>query len=290
MTNGKAIYRGMNRAELDIQYDARGTVDDIAPFLDRYAEFSAAAKRDLKVVRDVPFGSGQEELFDLFPAGRNAPVFVFVHGGYWRLLSKDESSFMAKCFVECGIVVAAVNYALAPAVTLDEIVRQVRAAVSRLWHDADRYGIDRDRIHIGGSSAGGHLVGMLLADGWQSQAGVPTDVIAGAVSASGLFDLEPVRLCHPNEWLQLDADSARRNSPIHHIPEAGCPLLLTWAGSDTGEFKRQSHDYGRAWEQAGYPVTAFEVSDRNHFDIILDLADPQREFAQKVIAMIEGSG
>ncbi len=289
MTSGNTIYRGMSRAELDVQYDARGTVDDIAPFLERYAELSATAKRDLEVVTDIPFGPSSEEVFDLFPAGRNAPVFVFVHGGYWRLLSKDESSFMAKCFVERGIAVAAVNYALAPAVTLDEIVRQVRAAVSRLWHDADRYGIDRDRIHVGGSSAGGHLVGMLLADSWQAAAGVPTNVIAGAVSASGLFDLEPVRLSHPNEWLQLDADAAHRNSPIHHIPGAGCPLLLTWAGSDTEEFKRQSRDYGRAWKQAGFAVADFAVSDRNHFDIILDLANPQREFARRVFAMIEGS-
>lgn len=289
MATSDPIYRGMNLSELDVQYDARGTVDDIAPFLAQYADLSAAAKRDLEVVEDIPFGPSAEEMFDLFPAGRNAPVFVFVHGGYWRLLSKNESSFMARCFVDRGIAVAAVNYALAPTVTLDEIVRQVRAAVSRLWHDADRYGIDRNRIHIGGSSAGGHLVGMLLAEGWKAEAGVPANVIAGAVSASGLFDLEPVRLCSPNEWLQLDAKSAHRNSPIQHIPEAGCPLMLTWAGSDTDEFKRQSRDYGQVYEQAGFSVTTFEVSDRNHFDIILDLADPEREFAKRVIAMIEGA-
>ncbi len=290
MTDDSALlYRGMNRAELDIQYHARGTVDDIAPILARYAEMSADAKRSLDAITDIPFGTKADEVFDLFPADAGAPVFVFLHGGYWRLLSKDESCFFAECFVSHGIAVAAVNYSLAPQATLDEIVRQVRAAIGRIWHDAERFGIDRERIHVGGSSAGGHLVGMLLADGWHAQVGVPTNVIAGAVSASGLFDLEPVRLCHPNEWLQLDAEAAERNSPIHHIPQSGCPLLLTWAGSDTQEFKRQSRAYGRAWERAALPLTAFETPDRNHFDIILDLADPQRPFAQRVIAMIEAT-
>lgn len=286
-TPAPPVYRGMSRAELDIQYDARATVDDIAPFLRRYRELSDAAKRDLNVMHDVRFGSLPEEVMDVFPAvGRRAPVFVFIHGGYWRLLSKDDSSFFARGFVEHDIAVAAVNYALAPSVTLDEIVRQVRAALSHLWHHHDRYGIDRNRIFVGGSSAGGHLVGMLLSGNWHDASGLPPDAIAGAVSASGLFDLEPVRLSHPNTWLGLDAGAARRNSPLHHLPELGCPLMLTWAGTDTDEFKRQSRCYGEAWQQAGFPVTAFEISDRNHFDIILDLADPKRAFAKQVIAMI----
>ncbi len=284
------LYRGMDAGELDRQYDARGTVDDIAPHIDRYKRLSAEARRDLEVICDLSFGSKPEETFDFFPAGKDAPVFVFIHGGYWRLLSKDESSFFAKCCVAQGIAVAAVNYTLAPFASLDEIVRQVRAAITHIWHSAAEYGIDRERIFIGGSSAGGHLAGMLLSDKWQKACAVPQDVIAGAMSASGLFDLEPLRHCHPNEWIKLDAVSARRNSPIHHLPQTGCPLIVTWGGSETAEFKRQSNAYFTAWRQGGRPAIEFEVSDRNHFDIILDLADPDRDLARKLIAMIKTGG
>lgn len=280
------IYHDMDLDELDRQYNARATVDDIAPVLEQYAKMSAAAKHDLDVMVDIPFGSRPEEVLDIFPAGEGAPVFLFIHGGYWRLLSKDDSAFFAPCFVEHGIAAVAVNYTLAPEASLDEITRQVRAAVAHIWHEAGRYGIDRRRIHIGGSSAGGHLVGMLLSDAWQADFGVPDDVISSAMVASGLFDLEPVRLCHPNEWIRLDEASARRNSPIHHLPRRGCPLLAGWAGSDTDEFKRQSLDYARAWQQSGFPVTTTEIADRNHFDIILDLADPARELTRQVFAMI----
>lgn len=281
------LYRGMDAEELDRQYDARGTVDDIAPYLHQYEKLSAEARRDLDVITDIGYGPGPQESFDFFPSGERAPIFVFIHGGYWRLLSKDESSFFAKCFVPQGIAVAAVNYALAPDASLDEIVRQVRAAIAHIWHNAAGYSVDRDRIYVGGSSAGGHLVGMLLAGGWQEAFAVPNNVVAGAMSASGLFDLEPLRHCHPNEWLRLDAESARRNSPVHHLPQTNCPLIVTWGGSETAEFKRQSRDYFDAWTRAGLPGSAFEIFDRNHFDIILDLEDPDRELAKKTIAMIK---
>ena len=128
---------------------------------------------------------------------------------------------------------------------------------------------------------------MLLSDTWQQSFDVPQHVIAGALAASGLFDLEPLRHCHPNEWIRLDAQSARRNSPIHHLPRSGCPLIVTWGGTETAEFKRQSRDYFSAWRQAGLPGVEFEISDRNHFDIILDLADPDRDLARRTIAMIK---
>lgn len=281
------IYRDMDQEELDRQYDARATVDDIAPFLSQYAELTAAAKRDLEVVGDVSFGSQPDEVLDFFPAGPGAPVFIFIHGGYWRLLSKDDSAFFAKCFVDRGIAVAAVNYSLAPMASLDEITRQVRAAVAHIWYEADRYGIDRQRIHVGGTSAGGHLVGMVLSGGWQSRFGLPEYAIAGAVAVNGLFDLEPVRLSFPNEWVRLDEAAARRNSPIHHLPDVGCPLIVTWAGLDTDEFKRQSLEYANAWRRCGFPVSTVEITDRNHFDIILDLTDPGRDLTKQVFVMID---
>lgn len=288
MDNG-AVYRSMNQQELDRQYDARATVEDITPFLHQYAALTKAAKQELEVIGDVSFGPRPDEVMDVFPAGPNAPVFVFIHGGYWRLLSKDESAFFAQCFVEQGIAVVAINYSLAPMASLDEIARQVRSAVAHLWHDADRYGLDRTRIHVGGTSAGGHLVGMVLAGGWQSRFGVPETAIAGALAINGLFDLEPVRLSFPNEWVKLDAAAAYRNSPIHHLPEHGCPLLVSWAGLDTDEFKRQSRDYADAWAGSGFPVSSVEVSDRNHFDIILDLANPGRDLTRRVFALIDGA-
>lgn len=285
-----AIYRDMDGETLNREYAPSRTVASIDPYLERYATLSARMRATLPCHLDVAYGPSEAEIMDIFPAGPNAPVFAFFHGGYWRRLSKDDSAFMADAFTKAGVAVAAVNYALAPAVSLDEIVRQCRASVAWLARNGREFGIDTGRIFAGGNSAGGHLVGMLVAGGWHETFGVSATVVKGALTVSGLHDLEPVRFTEANSWARLDAESAARNSPILHLPERGCPLVVSWADGETGEFRRQSRDYAAAWAAAGFPVTAFGLAERNHFDVILDLADPEARMTRETLAMIAGGG
>lgn len=271
------VYRGFDQDALEHEYDARGTVsvEAFEEIIGRYESESARMRESMTCRLDVPFGKSPDELLDIFPAGPNAPVFVWVHGGYWRMLSQKESSFMAETFVGRGAAVVAVNYSLAPGAHLDTIVDQCRRAIAWIYHNAQDHGIDRDRIFIGGSSAGGHLVGMLIAAGWHAGADVPTDVIKGCCALSGIYDLEPILHCLPNSWLNLDADAAHRNSPIHFVPERdGCPLIVSYGGNETSEFKRQTDTFADAWRARGFAAEHVDRSDTNHFDIVLDFLDP----------------
>lgn len=274
-----AIYRGMDQEELERQYNARDTVPDVDIYLRQYAQLSEAARTTCEVITDLSYGDHPDETYDLFPAGHDAPLLVFIHGGYWRALGKDDSSFMAKCFVDAGISVAAINYSLAPDASLDLIVNQVRRCVRHLWSEADKLNIARDRIILCGTSAGGHLAAMAMDDPGNS------GVIAGSCLISGLFDLEPIRLCLPNSWLKLDVEAARRNSPIRQALVCDHPVLVVWAGTDTGEFKRQSQDYASALQAQNIQVSTLEISDRNHFDIVLDLADPNRTITKALLKL-----
>ena len=56
-----------------------------------------------------------------------------------------------------------------------------------------------------GHSAGGHLAAMALATDWKAAFGLPADLVKGVCAISGVFDLEPIRLCYLNEVLRLDA-------------------------------------------------------------------------------------
>jgi len=266
--------------ELDRQYNARATVPDVNVYLAEYATRSAACRARLACSLAVPYGSHPDETLDIFPAARpGAPVLVYFHGGYWRALSKDDSSFMAETFVAAGATVVAVNYSLAPAVTLDEIVAQCRRALAWTWRQVGAWNGDARRIHIAGSSAGGHLVGMLLAPGWHAALGVPADIVAGACPVSGLFDLEPLLQTHINDWARLDAASARRLSPQFHLPARGCPLLVAVGERETAEFHRQTRDYLAAWRAKGLPGTQVDMPGTHHFDVILGLADPASPLA-----------
>lgn len=281
-----AVYRGFDQETLDREYRARGTVpvEVFEACIARYAADSARARATLECREDVRYGESADEVIDIFPAGSGAPVLVFIHGGYWRMLSQKESAFMAECFTGLGAAVVTVNYSLAPAASLDVIVAQCRRALAWTHANAASFGGDPERIHVTGSSAGGHLTGAMISGGWHREFGVPKDIVKSACAISGIFDLEPIRLCEVNEWAQLDAASARRNSPIHHIPEQGCPLVVTYGGNETAEFKRQTDDYAAAWRARGFAAEYVEMDETNHFDIVFDYQDPDGRLTRAVRA------
>ncbi len=277
------IYRDFDQAELNRQYDARGASADGQSFRDFIRAESPRVRARMKCVPDIAYGDSEAELLDVFPVeGDGAPVVYFIHGGYWRSSSKDDVSLFAATFVPAGAVFVAVNYALAPMVSIDEIVGQCRAGLAWVFAHIADYGGDPGRIFVNGRSAGGHLAGMMLATDWAGGYGMPADVIKGACAVSGLFDLEPVRLSNANEWARLDAAAARRNSPIHHLPEVGCPLIVTYGGLETDEFKRQSEDYLAAWRAKGHPCAYVDLPGRHHFATMPELMDTNSPLTRAV--------
>ena len=278
---GRADWRAFSPEELARQYSPRNTVDNLDALRQDYRTQSRPMY-ELPHLRDLRYGPQADELLDLFPVpGRtDAPLFVFIHGGYWRALGKQDSVFMARNFTAHGVAVAAVNYQLAPAARLSEIVAQCRRSLAWLYTHGPAHGIDVRRIVLGGSSAGAHLAAMLLAPGWQAAFGLPPDVVKAGVLVSGLYDLAPVQQTTPNDWLALDSAEAAALSPQSCLPDAGARLCIATAEKDTDEFKRQSLDYAAACTRQGCAVQYAEIAGRNHFDVIMDWMNPQALLTQ----------
>lgn len=274
---------GLSAEELDRQYNARASVPDWQVYLQAYQEGSRKARETLACDTGVPYGPHLDETLDVFPgAVPDSPVFVFIHGGYWRALSKDDSSFMAPALHQAGAAVVVVNYALAPAVPLEVIVQQCRRALAWVHRHIRGYNGSPERIHVCGHSAGGHLAGMLLAPGWHDLFGVPDTVVHSVSSISGLFDLRPLVHTHINEWLSLDVDAARSLSPLFLRPALPCPAVLAWGELESAEFRRQSQLYSNALRNADSPVTLLEVPATNHFSVLQQLCLPASALSQAV--------
>ena len=115
-------------AEREVQYNARASVADFDA-VRRYAESAARVRTRRPAVLNLRYGMGQDERLDLFlpaAAQASAPLFVFIHGGYWRSQRKEDAPVMAEAFNAAGAAVATLEYTLLPEATLPEVVREVR--------------------------------------------------------------------------------------------------------------------------------------------------------------------
>jgi len=283
---GETVFFGYDKAALDREYDNRGKVPNYSEYLARYPAESARTRDTLPTRLDLRYGTAPGETLDLFlPAGVGpAPVHVFVHGGYWRELGKQDFSFVARAFQPAGVLVAVIDYALIPTVDMDELVRQVRASVAWLYRNAAAFGGDPARLTVSGHSAGGHLIAMLMSTDWGRFAGLPGDVVKAGCGISGLYDLEPIRLSYLNETLGLTAEMARRNSPVHLVPAvAAGPLLLPVGALEGHEYHRQTESLAAAWRRRGLAAEVLDMAGHDHFSIIAELGDAETPLSRAIL-------
>ncbi|GAA5542079.1 MULTISPECIES: alpha/beta hydrolase [Brucella] len=286
---------GLDPARLDRDYNAKATVspETFAAEMKRYRQASVEPRVHWGQHFDVVYDEESGQRIDIFgpsSSGGLNPVFIFIHGGYWRALSKEDSAMMAGMLAREGIATVVVDYRLAPEVSLAEITREVRSALAFVWRHGRDYGLDPNRITVGGSSAGGHLAGALLSEGWQGKFGLPKDVVKFAMPVSGLFELAPVAATFPQEWLNLSPIDVDQLSPIRSIPVGGCPITVAWSEHEADGFKRQSRAYADCWAVAGGRVKAIEVANRNHYNILMDWCSPETEMSQALLAGIRNIG
>ncbi|MDT3397231.1 alpha/beta hydrolase [Streptomyces sp. B1866] len=290
------------RALRDREYSPSSLVPDMRRHLAAYAERSALARQRLPW-RELAYGPGPAERLHFFPAagstdldgtpgpdggdaGGPVPLQVYVHGGYWLELSKEDSAFAAPDFAARGAAFAALGYGLAPAHRLDEIVAMVRRGVLWLYRHAPDLGVDPARIFLSGSSAGAHLAAMCLLDNWLPAPLRPAHVVRGATLLSGVYDLEPLRHTYVGDDVRLTRAEAARNSPIRYAHEGFPPVVVARGDNETGAFAAQHDRFVAALTGRGVPVTDLVARPRHHFDLPLDLGDPGTELGRATLSLM----
>ena len=213
---------------------------------------------------------------------------VFIHGGYWRSMDKADHNFPALAFVPAGIACVAINYALAPGVDMDEIVRQCRAALAWVYRNAASFGGDPSQIYVSGHSAGGHLTAMMMATDWPAEAeDLPRDLVKGGCPISGLYDLEPIRLTYLNEDVRLDDAQTSRHSPMFLAPMGVRWMIITTGALESSEFHRQQAGLVERWRDRGIAATTVDSPNRHHFNVVSQLAEPASPL---FVALLEAIG
>ncbi len=276
-----AIYRGMDRAALDAAYNNSAVVADSQEWVGRWRERSAAIRASSGVRLDIPYGPRPRAKLDYFPSGaKDAPLFVFIHGGYWQRNEKDTFAFVSDGPRARGINVALPGYTLAPDVTLTDIVAEIAASLTYLARNAKELGFDGGAIIVGGWSAGGHLTAA-VAHHPAFRAGIPI---------SGIFDLEPIALSYLDEKLSLSPTEIATLSPLKTLSDKSPPLKVVVGGAELPELRRQSAEFASAAKARGLPVTLTELPGHHHFSILDEIARPDGALTQQLVDLVAATG
>jgi arylformamidase len=264
------------------EYDNRGLVPEhpeIFARAERKAEAHRAATKDARL--GLAYGPSPRQIIDLFPgknAGTDAPLVMFIHGGFWRMRSPKEFSHMAAGPNAHGVTVALAGYDLCPQVTLATIIEEMRAACLYLWRE------QRKRITVVGHSAGGHLAACMVATDFKARApDAPADLVPAGMAISGVFDLDPMLKISVNDDLKLDARQAHDCSPLTWQVPAGRILDVVVGGAESSEFLRQSRIIAEAWRQDMVDTRYEEVPGANHFTVIEPLAEADSKLTRRVV-------
>ena len=264
-------WKCMNTETLEREYSPSSCVSNYEDLVKSYTDESLKISKKLRFEKDLIYGNSKNEILDLCLASvKNSPLVVFIHGGYWQLLSKDDCLFPAREFNDLDISYCAIDYTLAPDAHISEMVDQCRRSIKWLYENSNEYGYDRDQIFLIGSSAGAHLAAMTMLTDWNKYH-LPSNIIKGSTLLSGVYDIRPIVKTYINEPLNLDMDSASELSPLFLVEPNDGEVIISWGENETSEFKRQSIEFEKKWKHAGNKSNLLEVKGNNHFDIVFNM-------------------
>ena len=177
------------------------------------------------------------------------PLLIWIGGGAWSYVNRNMEMDLARQIAKEGIAVASVGHRLSSAVWKDstltegvqhpEHIKDIAAAFKWLYDNADIYGYDRNRIHIGGFSSGAHLAALIsLDDRYLKEVGLDLSHIKGYIPIGGTYDvsnyhqafLDGTRKHLADEHVKAVFGDTEAHfidaSPTNYLENLGVPLLL----------------------------------------------------------------
>jgi arylformamidase len=266
--------------DYEAEYNNRKRVPEHVEIAERWALLSSAYRLAGDTELDQPYGSRERQRYDLFhAAGADAPLVVYIHGGYWQRGDRKDYSFVARELNASGITVAIPSYTLCPAASVMEIGDEIQQCLAALWKKLKKHPM------VIGHSAGGHLTAEMLARDWSGFAGVPNVLVRAGYAISGVFDLAPLIGTSLNEALALTKGTARAASPLFRPPPRGRRLVAAVGGEESAEFLRQSREIAENWGKVGIDAECEVIAGTNHFTIVDELIRPGSAVLTRIVAM-----
>ena len=269
-------------AWLNEQYSPSRTAHDFNASIQSYKAGTEEARAAIAGNRHrvLAYGAPSSNRIECFlprtegaPGGarRGAPIFAFLHGGWWQDLSIDYAAAPAVALTDAGAIYASIGYTLTPAVQLREIVAEVSAALTTIAANATGMGGDPRRIVLAGHSAGAHLAATQLT---ALTPEAPRYTAAGLLLIGGAYDLGPIAESYVNEKVCMSEADAAALSPALLTPLHDVPVKIRVGEEEPEEFHRNAALLLECWSPSLSAIDSATLSGRDHFDALDELADP----------------
>jgi arylformamidase len=289
---GPIVWLDMDQTELDNAYDQAVYAPNQPLVHARRNAANARAKARLGAPQRFQYGASEIESVDVYRTKKNpdnAPINVYVHGGAWRNGRSADFAFLSEMIVDAGAHSVIVDFSNIDDVggNLMTMAQQVRSAVAWVYNNAQKFGGDKNRLYLTGHSSGGHLTSCIVTCDWQRDFGLPKDIVKGAMLASGMYELTPVRLSKRSKYVNFTDAIVDELSAMRHIDRLHCPVVVAHGTQETPEFQRQARDFAAAVKAAGKPITFIVAEGYNHFEIQETLASPYGLLGHEVINLMK---
>jgi len=241
---------------------------------------------DVRVERDVAYlPTDRKQKADLYfplemPKDRRLPAVIIIHGGGFNDGDKDRRREMniGSHLARNGYVGMSIDYLLwskgIQKPTWPRSLQDAKTAVRWLRQNADRFGIDSDRIGVIGGSAGGNLAAMLAVTGPKDGLEPPGDegTPASVQCAVDLYGVSDLMNYHDMKMFlktrEEDPESYRRASPISYCDAGDAPVLMIHGTGDEVVDVSQSRTFAAALAKGGVEHELIEIPDAPHtFDL-----------------------
>ena len=295
------FWHAFTREQIDEQYNPtlwtqRLPTDDLLPAHIAFTSDKSDRYRNTmgNQLQTIHFGEhefvGTMDIFRPENVKNNAPIVVYIHGGWWQWFSKEQFSYIAEPFNKHDFAVYMPGYRLAQnwenKTPMESIVKQMEYATAAVLKEAVERG--SPAVYLVGHSAGGQLVTKLRNTDWQKTFHLPDVMqqkLKAVFSLAGLFDIRPLVNSFINDGINMSVESAERVSP-QFMPSSvdhDCPVHLVLPEFDTPEFFRQTKEYQNTLLKSEQPCHLKVIENRDHLDLIENLIEDNDELLQYLL-------
>lgn len=248
---------------------------------------------------DIAYGSHDLQTLDIYsPRGTGVgmrPVFVFIHGGAWRFGDKKRFDDHGRFYNDNGILFVPINYRLAPDHLHPDQAQDSAAAVKWVYDNIEKYGGDKNKIYIGGHSAGAHLAALIASDPSYLMA---HDIKPRILKSVIAVDTAAYDLTTPSEHWRInkaidenfgtDKKAKELASPLYFAKNgtADLPAFTLFVTDKRPEAVIDTKRFYAALKEAGAYADIHIIDGLSHRGMSKAMAEPDSQVAQGILKTI----